>query len=55
MQEHYLQELRREKWRLNGNPVRTLDDACGLLAFRRDGCALENERQALSRGLHVLV
>jgi len=27
MQEHYLQELRREKWRLNGNPVRTLDDA----------------------------
>ena len=27
MQEHYLQELRLEKWRLNGNPVRTLDDA----------------------------
>lgn len=27
MQEHQLQELRREKWRLNGNPIRTLDDA----------------------------
>lgn len=27
MQEHYLHELRRDKWRLNGNPVRTLDDA----------------------------
>jgi hypothetical protein len=27
MQEQQLQELRREKWRLNGQPVRTLDDA----------------------------
>jgi len=27
MQEHQLHELRREKWRLNGRPIRTLDDA----------------------------
>ncbi len=27
MQEQQLQELRREKWRLNGRPMRTLDDA----------------------------
>ncbi len=27
MQEQQLQELRREKWRLNGRPVRTLEDA----------------------------
>ena len=27
MHEQQLQELRREKWRLNGRPVRTLDDA----------------------------
>jgi hypothetical protein len=27
MHEDQLQQLRREKWRLNGNPVRTLDDA----------------------------
>ena len=27
MQEQQLQELRREKWHLNGRPVRTLDDA----------------------------
>ncbi|MFZ0706121.1 MAG: hypothetical protein WAM71_10995 [Candidatus Korobacteraceae bacterium] len=27
MQEQQLQELRREKWHLNGQPVRTLDDA----------------------------
>lgn len=27
MQEQQLQELRREKWHLNGHPVRTLDDA----------------------------
>jgi hypothetical protein len=27
MQEHQLQELRREKWHLNGRPIRTLDDA----------------------------
>jgi hypothetical protein len=27
MQEQQLQELRREKWRLNGQPVRTLEDA----------------------------
>jgi 23S rRNA pseudouridine2605 synthase len=27
MQEHQLQELRREKWRLNGRPVRTLEEA----------------------------
>ena len=27
MHETQLQELRREKWRLNGQPVRTLEDA----------------------------
>ena len=27
MHEQQLQELRREKWRLNGRPVRTLEDA----------------------------
>jgi len=27
MHDHQLQELRREKWRLNGQPVRTLEDA----------------------------
>ena len=27
MQEQQLQELRREKWHLNGQPVRTLDEA----------------------------
>jgi hypothetical protein len=27
MQEQHLQELRRGKWRLDGNPIRTLDDA----------------------------
>ena len=27
MHEQQLQELRREKWRLNGQPIRTLDEA----------------------------
>ena len=27
MHEQQLQELRREKWRLNGRPIRTLDEA----------------------------
>ena len=27
MHEQQLQELRREKWRLNGQPIRTLEDA----------------------------
>ena len=31
MTEHELQQLRREKWRLNDAPVRTLDDACGFI------------------------
>jgi len=31
MTEQDLQELRREKWRLNGSPVRSLDDARGFI------------------------
>ncbi len=31
MTEHELHQLRREKWRLNGRPVRTLDDARAFL------------------------
>ena len=30
MTDHELDQLRREKWHLNGNPVRTLDDAIAL-------------------------
>ncbi|HUJ96132.1 MAG TPA: hypothetical protein VLW84_12750 [Terriglobales bacterium] len=31
MTDHELDQLRREKWHLDGHPVRTLDEACGFL------------------------
>lgn len=46
MQEQHLQELRREKWRLNGNPIRTLDDARAFVESV-GFCTLYPQRPAL--------
>ncbi len=46
MTDHELQQLRREKWRLNGAPVRTLDEA---RALPRVGRILPDVSHAASR------